>query len=217
MAITPNNTSSGSSGPGTDVLTFSHTTSGSSRLLWIGVTTVDAVFAGTVSGITYGGVAMTKVTSANPQANMETSLWYLIDPASGANDVEITNVPGVFTDQILSLGMSYSITLQSGVPDSSASKTQTTTSITHSTTVSASDCWVLGYAFSASGTTTAGTGMTSRISANSSVIGDSNAIVTPGAYSMTASGSSADSMGIIMASFREGVAPSGNSNFFLVM
>jgi hypothetical protein len=66
----------------TDVLTFSHTTSGADRLLLVGVTCVNA----TISSVTYNGVGMTAVESGGASIR----LYALVAPATGANNVVVT-------------------------------------------------------------------------------------------------------------------------------
>lgn len=69
-------------------LTWSHTCSGTNRLL---IVSVSIGGTQTVSGITYSGVALTLVsggTATNGSSHVEK--WYLIGPATGANDVVVT-------------------------------------------------------------------------------------------------------------------------------
>lgn len=71
-------------------LTWSHTCSGTNRLLVVGVTINDGT-SESVTGVTYNGVAMTSAGSVALSANGdEVSLWYLVNPASGANNVVAT-------------------------------------------------------------------------------------------------------------------------------
>ena len=67
-------------------LTFSHTCSGTERYLVVGVS--RGLSPGTITGVTYAGVAMTSIgTSAGATL---VHLWGLIAPATGANDVVVT-------------------------------------------------------------------------------------------------------------------------------
>ena len=58
---------------------------------------------GTVTGITYNGVALTRYTSADYTytSGMIASVWYLLSPASGTNNIAITGGAGDSTVQIL--------------------------------------------------------------------------------------------------------------------
>lgn len=73
--------------------TWSHTCSGSKRALIVGIGGRDTTAADMViTGITYAGVAMTKIRSdaVTVDTSFRTELWYLIAPATGANDVVVT-------------------------------------------------------------------------------------------------------------------------------
>jgi len=83
----PNNVTS-STGSGTSA-TIAHTTAGTNRLLVVGVTTAGA--AGTnPSGVTYNSVVMTNAGTTDDGAGTGVSLWYLVAPATGANNVVVT-------------------------------------------------------------------------------------------------------------------------------
>ena len=69
---------------------YSHTTSGSDRLL---IVSIDQQASGDVTAVTYNGVSMTKITNIGV-AVWSGSLWYLINPASGSNTVDITSTFG---------------------------------------------------------------------------------------------------------------------------
>lgn len=73
-------------------LTFSHTVTGSNLALGVGVEFGDTGLVRTVSSITYNAVNLTKPaggTSYNG-TSIRSELWYLANPASGANNVVIT-------------------------------------------------------------------------------------------------------------------------------
>lgn len=88
-------------------LTYSHTVSGTDRLLIVtaGIrdTTLDEI-----TGITYAGAAMTKADGRNRSGGLvdvRSELWYLVAPATGTNNVVITGSAG-FT-RISTSAMSY--------------------------------------------------------------------------------------------------------------
>lgn len=185
-------------------VTFSHTCSGSDRILFVNAAAAFSS-SGTVTGVTYNGVAMTLVDSNLPQANSYTSLWYLVAPSTGANNVVITSSSGA----VLTTGgsISYTGVSQTGVPDSTAKNSGVASNLSQSVTTVADKCWVVGACVTGNSTITAGTGITSRSELDSvngsTLIGDSNGLVTPaGSYSMLFSTTSADSMSLIMASFK---------------
>lgn len=70
--------------------TFSHTCSGSQRLLIVSVCNDEDGSAVNVSSITYAGVALTQRITATRSNFGRASLWYLVNPASGANNVIVT-------------------------------------------------------------------------------------------------------------------------------
>jgi uncharacterized repeat protein (TIGR01451 family) len=68
-------------------ITFAHTTgTGSNRLLVVGFVMKDPK---TVTSITYNGVALTKAGAIANTSNVEVQIWYLVNPASGANNVVV--------------------------------------------------------------------------------------------------------------------------------
>ena len=77
--------------------TVSHTCTGSDRLLL--VTVMLEVNSRSVSGITYNGVALTKLgdVTFSPGPDMRGEIWYLVAPATGANNVVISIAGGTAT------------------------------------------------------------------------------------------------------------------------
>ena len=187
--------------------TRTHTCSGSDRILFVTAYAFNSP-APVVSGVTYNGVAMTKVAAVNKQTNDEMSLWYLINPATGSNNVVMTTSSAA--SNMGSCCASYTGASQSGGIDSSNSGTANpNTTLTVSTTTIADNCWVVGTASTGSATLTLSTGFgATRATLAAYKCGDSNAVKSPaGSYSMTVTGSSSDSLGLIVASF----APVGAS------
>jgi len=82
MAITLDTTTSKDAGNVTSS-TLSHTCTGASMLIVV----VAADSAASPTGITYNGVAMTKEVT---QAGLDTTVWSLANPASGANNIVVT-------------------------------------------------------------------------------------------------------------------------------
>lgn len=90
---------SSSNGTGTS-LTFSHTVTagGADRALFVGVGVMDSNDANRpVTGITYNGVAMTKVDDEDTGSGTSerAELWRLVNPATGANNVVISTTGSV--------------------------------------------------------------------------------------------------------------------------
>ena len=171
--------------------TLSKTNTGSNLVLFVGVGTYNASLI-TVSGITYNGVALTKVdniTAALEGNNQDTELWYLDGPATGANTISVT-LSGTASFASIAAA-SYTGKTSSGI-DAFAKSQNTSTSSTSpacNVTISASDCWLVGFAHSRSAgfNLTAGTGTTVRASAGSigHAIGDSNGVVGPGSTTLS--------------------------------
>lgn len=70
-------------------VTWSHTCSGSDRLLVVGVHSRDD---DPTEGVTYNGVVMTEIRQDHQGGNVHTSLWYLKAPATGAHDIVATHM-----------------------------------------------------------------------------------------------------------------------------
>lgn len=215
MAIALDTTTAYGSSSGT-TRTFSHTCTGSNLILFVTANVHTAT--ATVTGVTYNGVAMTSVGSqANTSAT--TTLWYLLSPATGANNVVIT---ANNSDTIESASASYTGVKQSGQPDaSSVGGPTTTTNYTQSVTSVADNCVAIFAGISNNGgAVTAGTN-TTLIEYNNTAYGGlfmrSTAAKTPaGTFTLAASSVSSAYSGV-MASISPFVASSVNSNFLMFM
>lgn len=82
--------SSAASSGSTSTLTWSHTTSsGSNRLLVVGVTIKNRI-GETVSGITYNGVPLTRIDAKINGTNVRIEMWQLVAPGTGTHDIVVT-------------------------------------------------------------------------------------------------------------------------------
>lgn len=91
MAVAHDATSSAvTAAGGASSLTFSHTTSGSNRLLLVTVHIDRDGGTETVSAVTYSGAACTFLGAIDNGTEWRIEFWYKIAPATGANDVVIT-------------------------------------------------------------------------------------------------------------------------------
>ncbi len=180
----------------TATLTFSHNVSGSNKILWVG----GYAGGGTdvITGITYNGVAMTRAIGVSQGANGFVYLYYLAAPASGANNV-IVSQSGATTIQ--AVACSYIGAKQTGIPGSSATAVeQVGSNATVNTTTVADNSWLVGVCWtnrtnSNGADTTIRGGVTSQFS-----MFDSNNAKTPaGSHSLnvTMSSSSTFSIGIV--------------------
>lgn len=73
-------------------LSWSHTCSGSNRLLVVGVAVGALTDTGITTGVTYNGVSMTSLTlvHSNNQTGGYVQMFYMIAPPTGANTVAVT-------------------------------------------------------------------------------------------------------------------------------
>ena len=141
-----------------------------------------------VTNVTWNGSALTQISggAANPGGSY-TYLFYLINPATGNNTAAITvSDQSKANEAVASV---YDGAKQSAQPDSSNTATASNaTSLTGSTTVVASNCWlvsVIGTQDGIGGNPTAGTGTTRRNQSGNCSIGDSNGTVSTGSQSMS--------------------------------
>jgi hypothetical protein len=160
--------------------TFSHTCTGTNRLLFVGGFNQEA--SSTITGVTYDGVALTEIANSS-QTNNSVSLWYLIAPSTGASDVVITR--STSTNALLGVAASYTGAKQSGVPDSdNTGGASSGSSLTISTTTVEDNCWIVGIFRNEQGVNIAGSNTTMR-NASSIAMGDTNADQSPaGAHSI---------------------------------
>jgi hypothetical protein len=124
-------------GSGTS-LVFSHTCSGSNRLL---IVTAYAD-SDNVSGATYNGVAMTLLTTAVLPTYSRMFFYYLLGPAAGTHNVVITtSSPAGF---IVAASASYAGVAQSGQPNASGTHTDSGVSTsTASLTTAVNGSWAV--------------------------------------------------------------------------
>lgn len=134
--------------------TFSYTVgSGSDRMLFVNVHTDSNV----VTGVTYNGVAMTKVLGF--ATDFYNTIWALVAPATGANNVVITCSSSV---NIIPMAISYSGCDQN-TPTITNSGTTASSTITVNVTTTADNSWLMGFQRkNAGGAVTAGANTTIR-------------------------------------------------------
>lgn len=195
-------------------ITFSHTTgSGSDRYLVAPVTINCAACGVTISSLTYNAVAATEVdeqVASDGTDSVRLSLYILAAPATGANNV-VATISGTLngSKQFAVNAQTYTGAAQTGQPDSTGNFTATgssAASVTVSTTVVASNTWLVGGASENQGDIAAGAagaGTTYRGSAQFNMYGaDSNGTVGTGSQSLVwgrASTGGAEIVGIIIS------------------
>lgn len=196
------NSSKGEIGANSQTLTFSHTTgSGTDRILFVAVATADTSGqSGVASSVTYNGVSLTKIDSANPQVNIDVSLWYLVSPDSGTHDVVVTGSQSMGF-YIKGVAMSYEGAKQTAIPDASGTQIGSGTSYSQSLTSNTENSWFV-VAAQGNGDILGGTGVITRENAGSRLIGgDSGSAQVAGSYTMNFIQTNNDNRGQVMASF----------------
>lgn len=220
MAIAPVSAADlGNNGGTTNSLTVAYTVGvGSNRLLVVGFAGDVATMAGfdDITSVTYNGVSMTlaiKQTATNQALDRFSYFYYLLNPASGSNNVVINCTNNHF---LLAGAADYSGVAQSGQPDNTVTNQNgaIASSLTTSLTTGADNCWVILVAegYDANNAPGAGTGSTRRTfdaAFGTYGIFDNNADVHPaGSNSMTTTypGQIAAGISHLMVSFSPAVA-----------
>src|SRR5437870_1100407 len=88
LAPTAGEVSSSQTG-GTSTTTWAHTTSGTNRVLVVGVSWAN-ITTRTVTSVTYAGQTMTSAGAAVNAGNAGAEIFYLVAPATGSNTVAVT-------------------------------------------------------------------------------------------------------------------------------
>ena len=208
----------------TNTTSFSHTTSGSDRLL-LAFVSLYATGNPDVSAITYNGVGMTKITEMSYEFNtnrfLETQVYRLVAPATGSNTLSIT-FAGTYIDTGVSV-ISYTGVDQT-TPIGATGTNSGNIDPTVTFTTSNSNSLVVAGAMVRGGDSapfTPGSGVTERWDNNSGahtsfdigIWGGEKAAATAGSYTVDATSSSTDFMSIIGVEVNEaasGIAISGN-------
>lgn len=194
--------------------TYTHTCSASSnRILFVFVSIASA--SDLVSGVTYGGVSMTRIDTQIYTAGRSDYLYYLVNPATGANNVVISTSSS--TD-IGALSTSYTGVAQTSPIDVSAKNTGTSVATkTTSLTTLTDNCWTILQHHNTASNPTAGASTTKR-GYNAADVGmaifDSNAAITPAGTTSLISNFSTGNVGQIMAAFKPFVTVTDTSKFF---
>lgn len=176
----------GAAAPATSI-TYSHTVTGTDPgiivMSMIGDTNGGA---GTVTGITYAGAALAQTQSWGPISNRKMDMWDRTACATGANNVVVSYGNSVFAD---ANSLSYTGVDQTNLEDTST-QSNGASPRTVSVTTTADNCWLVGCASDlGTGPAGASTGTTSRGTAGSIRLGDSNGAKTPaGSHSMAWTG-----------------------------
>lgn len=141
---------------------WSHTCTGSSRYLTVGISMLS-VGGSSVSGITYNSVAMTKIDAkASVSGAVRAELWGLVAPATGSNTIAVT-----LSASLDSIGTASSYTgvhqttSYEGTADASATNVGAADATVNVTTVADND-WCVDVVATDDTAITVGAGQTSR-------------------------------------------------------
>jgi hypothetical protein len=198
-----NSVDGGNNGGTTSTLTYAYKVgTGPNRLLvvnLIGDTSVDDI-----ASVTYGGVPMTLIGKLQAPSNNWQYLYYLLNPASGSNNIVITASSSHY---LISEASSWSNVRQSTQPEASTTNTGPTgsTSITTSVNTVATGALVVQGLWSY-GHLAAGNGATpividSAIGGAGIFASSSSPVSPPGNVTMTTISDGSQSSGTVMASF----------------
>lgn len=159
MAIAYDDDSGGVAGSASS-LTFSHTCTGSDLLLLVGVSLYNLNGA-TISSVTYNSVAMTLVDTA-VNSSRRASLYRLVAPSTGANDVVITLSASEF--DIVGGSMSFTGVDQTTPLGTAATANGNSTAPSVNVSAATDDLVAAILCIEHSGTLSVGAGQTSRYS-----------------------------------------------------
>jgi len=212
MAIAFDASSEGS-GDAVSSITISHTTSsGSNRIMWVGVWDQNN---DTVTGVTYNGVSMTqanKIRVGTGGGAEYVYLYYLVAPSTGANNVVISR--SVSTNSLHGRVITFTGASQTGIPDASnTGQSNSASSLAVSVTVVAANSWVVAMMRNTNAAVASSdSNFTMRLTSSSIMIADTNGAVSAGSYTGTFNNSGGGGRwGLCMASFAPAAA-SGPAN-----
>lgn len=139
------------------VYSWSHTTNGLNRCLYVGVSLLSAAGT-TVSGITYNGVALTKIRhDANAAARSE--MWRLVAPALGTNTIEVTLSAAITSD---AGAVSFNGVFQATPEDGQNGATGTNDPASVGVTTTYTNSWLMDTVATSDTAITVGTNQTER-------------------------------------------------------
>ncbi len=205
MAIAFDSATQGSAGATPVTQTYAHTCTGTNLILYVHIyTNPDSVDS--VTGVTYAAVAMTRVdTQANSTGNGRATLYRLVAPATGANNVVISYTGATFA---VSVATSYTGAKQSGGVFVTNKATGTNT-VSISITPNSTDNWIAMACASGNNAPTAAAAAFLRQAGSNVAITafDTNSDVS-GATTMTCNAAATTVLGVVGESFEPAGAAS---------
>jgi hypothetical protein len=200
---------SGTAAASTSLL-ITHTCTGTELILLVGVR-VNGDPTDNITGVTYNGVAMTRITKTNFAASTSIYLYYLIAPDAGLHNVVISCSA---SRDLKGVAASYTGAKQSAQPDASSSAVvePAATSISTNITTIVNGSWGVSFVANDFGTdmvpgTNVGAERNNDLGGHLFSLGDSNAdIIPPGSYTQTWTFASRPAV-MILASIAPSVVP----------
>lgn len=177
--------------------TWSHTCTGSNLILIVGANSrgVKSDTNTTVTGVTYNGVALTKIradqidgSSAPDTFRGRSELWYLIAPATGAHNVVVTLTGTVTATGCGAVSFTGAIQGAGAIDAHNGATANTDTTPSVNVTVVASNCYLIDTIYSRSDTLAKDASQTTIMAIASNGGGDDSAMtykVSPGTGAQT--------------------------------
>lgn len=189
-------------------------TPASTAMSWTYVTTDDYCQSIAVIKPATTNIALTKIRSDYITDN-GTELWYLVAPATGANNIVVTMTAVV--DGLFGAGMSFTGVDQSNPIDANAGTTTTGTSISQNITTVAADAMIVNivHHYASTVVLTPDADQTERF--NTPTTGDNDQaggtrlVTTATSYTTSWTADASDGMTLSIASLKPYVAPAGST------
>ncbi len=187
-------------------VSYSHTCTGSNLILLV-CCTVASANSFVVSTVKYNGVSLTLGKNENTTSGLNhTSIYYLVNPATGAHTVAVTYTGSIDAGAVTSISLTGAAQSSPIDATGSAEDTVGTGTTTANITTATANAWLIDSYFDnpggALGSASVGSGQTSRSNIPDSVVGvvsgsSTKATTTVGAYSTTWTDTSSSPDGIL--------------------
>lgn len=217
MAISRGSSLFAQSATGTS-LTFSFNNVSGDTVYVIGADRASA--SSSVTGVTYGGISMTKVVELAGNASFNDraiTAWRLVNPPTGSNSVVVSSS----VSSVLRFNAVSYIGVDQTTPENGTDTTtggSGSTSISTDITTTVDNCWMVMFSKDQNGnrtyTNTTGDSIILNTDAGGQCITDTNGAITPaGANTITNTMSSVNGVGAIAFAIRPATAPVTNNGF----
>jgi cellulose synthase/poly-beta-1,6-N-acetylglucosamine synthase-like glycosyltransferase len=190
-------------------LTYNHTVGANANLLVVGTSVQDSNHANYPIIVKYNETNLTQIRSDEGAGNVRTELWYMVNPTTGNNVVNVSTTIGPVGE--LAVGsISFINAKTTGVPDANNGSTGNSTNPSTTVTTVANNSWTVSVvgaedAITAAGTQTLRWGpLTDQSFENSE--GATETVTSAGATTLNYTLNSAKAWAISAASFAPGTA-----------